>query len=116
MLIDYNLILNELKKVNIVPSGAFHIGAHECEEMDFYKRLGLTENDVCWIDALDEKVALAKSRGIPHIYQAVVTERDDDTVTFNITNNGQSSSIFEFGTQFRWHLVFKMQFDINIIP
>jgi FkbM family methyltransferase len=106
MLISYEELQKYIAHLKI--TGVLHIGAHECEEMDFYKRLGLTENDVCWIDALDEKVALAKSRGIPHIYQAVVTERDDDTVTFNITNNGQSSSIFEFGTHaenYKWCVV-----------
>lgn len=96
MLIGYDELQKYIGHLTI--TGAFHIGAHECEELEFYGRLGLKASDVYWIDALDEKVQLAKARGIPNIFQAVVTDKDDDIVTFNVTNNGQSSSIFEFGT------------------
>jgi FkbM family methyltransferase len=99
MLIDYNLILNELKKVNVVPSGAFHIGAHECEEMGFYNNtLNIPKDDIIWIDAISEKVNQMKEKGIPNIYQAVITDKDNDIVEFKVSNNVQSSSIFNFKT------------------
>lgn len=79
-------------------TGAFHIGAHDCEELGFYGQLGLSPNDVVWIDAIDQKVGDAKTRGIPNVYNAVVTDKDDAEVTFNISNNGQSSSVLELGT------------------
>lgn len=101
MLIGYDELQKYIGHLTI--TGAFHIGAHECEELEFYGRLGLKASDVYWIDALDEKVKLAKGRGIPNIFQAVVTDKDDDIVTFNVTNNGQSSSIFEFGTHEKYY-------------
>ena len=33
-----------------------HIGAHECEELSFYNQLGLKEEDIIWVDAINEKV------------------------------------------------------------
>lgn len=98
MLIKFNEIKKILDEKKITITGVFHIGAHECEEMSCYKELGLSENDIVWIDAIDEKVMESKKRNIPNVYQAVITDKDDDTVTFNITNNVQSSSILEFGT------------------
>lgn len=44
-----------------------------------------------------------KSRGVPNIFQAVIDLEDDKEVDFYITNNGQSSSILEFGSHARHH-------------
>ncbi len=98
MLIGFEEIDFILKSVGIKITGAFHIGAHDCEELDFYGKIGLSPNDVVWIDAIDEKVEQAKHRGIPNVYNAVITDKDDDSVVFNISNNGQSSSVLELGT------------------
>jgi len=103
MLISIEDIQRQLAIYGIAITGILHVGAHECEELYFYNRLGLDQKDVIWIDALPSKVAQAKSRGIPNIYNAVVTEKDDDEVVFNIANNGQSSSVLEFGTHSKEH-------------
>jgi FkbM family methyltransferase len=84
--------------MSIQITGAFHIGAHDCEELDFYKYLGLQNTDVIWIDAIERKVKEATARGIPNVYTAVITDKDDDTVTFNVSNNVQSSSVLKFKT------------------
>ena len=44
-----NIIFDILKKNNIKVTGAFHVGAHECEELSFYKELGLTPKDIIWM-------------------------------------------------------------------
>jgi hypothetical protein len=103
MLISFEDIQRELAKHSVGITGALHIGAHECEEIPFYNRLGLTQEDVIWIDALPSKVAQAKARGIPNIYNAVITEKDDNDVVFHVANNGQSSSVLEFGTHSKEH-------------
>jgi FkbM family methyltransferase len=87
-----------LKKYNITVRGALHIGAHECEEIDFYKYIGLTLNDVVWIDAIHSNVFKAKKRGIPNVYNAIITDKDDMEVEFNVSNNVASSSILELNT------------------
>jgi len=80
-------------------SGILHIGAHECEELNDYNRVGVNNSNIYWVEAMQEKVDFCKNRynGV-NIYQAVIDEEDNKEITFNITNNGQSSSILEFGS------------------
>jgi len=97
MLIKTDDIINIVKQFNINITGVLHVGAHDCEEMSFYNEVGVHENDILWIDALESKVAQNKMRGIPNVYHAVVTNEDDSEVVFNVANNGQSSSVLDFG-------------------
>ena len=90
-----------LNKINI--SGSFHIGAHNCEELPFYNKIGLIPEDVIWIDAIPSKVTEAINKGIPNVYNAVITDKDDKEIIFNVSNNIQSSSVLEFGTHSQLH-------------
>ncbi len=103
MLISFRDINNILVSNNINISGGFHLGAHECEELDFYSQLGLKPEEIIWIDAIPAKVREAINRNIPNVYNAVITDCDDVDVTFNISNNVQSSSVLEFGTHAQEH-------------
>lgn len=98
MLISFEDIHNILSSKNITINGAFHIGAHDCEEISFYNKIGIQLGDMIWIDAIPYKVNQAKDRGIPNVYNAVVTDKDDEDITFHISNFTQSSSIYEMGT------------------
>lgn len=98
MLIGFEEINNVLLSHNIIITGALHIGAHECEELGFYNRLGIMNKNIIWIDAIPYKVQQAIDRCIPNVYNAVITDKDDIEVTLNVSNNVQSSSILEFGT------------------
>ena len=44
-----------------------------------------------------------KQKGIKHIYHALIDSEDNKEVTFHISNNGESSSILEFGTHLNHH-------------
>ena len=103
MLIPFSQIDHVLKMNNIECKGALHVGAHECEELPFYSQIGILAKDVTWIDAIPSKVDEAKARGIPNVYHAVVTDKDDEEVLFNVSNNVQSSSVLEFGTHSSEH-------------
>ena len=103
MLISIDEIYKILLSKNIKINGSFHIGAHECEEMHFYNGLGLKQEDIIWIDAIPSKVSEAINRGIPNVYNALITDKDDEEMLFNITNNVQSSSILELGTHAQEH-------------
>lgn len=70
-----------LLQLNI--KGIIHIGAHNCEELYFYNSIGI--NDIFWIDAN------AKSGDI-HNY--LVSDNDGEEYTFNISNNTESSSMY----------------------
>lgn len=98
MLIEFDLIKRVLQVKNINITGCLHIGAHECEELQFYNYIGLKNEDVIWIDGISIKVYEARNRGIPNVYHGVITDKDDEEVEFNVSNNIQSSSILELGT------------------
>ena len=98
MLIEVNLVKEILDKYNINVRGVLHVGAHECEEKSFYNNiLDINDKNIIWVDANPKLVENNKNKGIVHCYNAVLDETERDT-TFNITNNGQSSSLLEFGT------------------
>jgi hypothetical protein len=103
MLIDGSKVIEELKKNNIVINGVLHIGAHECEELGFYGQLVVDKSNIIWIDGNINKVNEAKNKGIPNVYYSLITDKDDEYVNFNITNNGQSSSVLDFGTHLNHH-------------
>lgn len=95
MLIPFKDIYNQF---NLKISGILHIGAHECEELRDYLAHNINPQQIFWVEALDHKVILMKAQNIPNIYQAIIDEVDNKDVIFNVSNNGQSSSLLEFGT------------------
>lgn len=103
MLIGLDEIKEALLSNHITITGSLHLGAHDCEELPFYEKLGLQTRDIIWVDAIPSKVKNAIQKGIPNVYNAVVTDCDDKEVLFNISNNGQSSSVLEFGTHSKEH-------------
>jgi len=99
MLIPFNKIVDILSTNDIRITGAFHVGAHDCEEMHFYNNfLKIEDKAVIWIDALPFKVDEAKAKGIPNIFHALISDEDNSIVEFNVSNNFQSSSILDFKT------------------
>jgi hypothetical protein len=74
MLFAFEEIAKILLENNIHIFGSFHIGAHECEKMNFYNQLGLQSENMVWIDAIPSKVNEATNRGIPNVYNAVITD------------------------------------------
>lgn len=52
---------------------------------------------------MKDKVCKMKSANIANIFQGLIDDIDGRQVTFHITNNGQSSSILEFGTHSKHH-------------
>jgi len=83
----------------IPEKGILHIGAHMCEERTLYNTINIGDNNTLWIEAIGEIVAYVKkiNENI-NIVQAVITDKDDEELSFMITNNKESSSIFNFGT------------------
>ena len=102
--------IQELKrKFNIRVTGILHVGAHKCEELSAYLQLGVNNNNIYWIEALQELVdqKIRENKTIK-IYQAVISDKDNEEIVFNITKNdhtgdSQSSSILELGTHITSH-------------
>jgi FkbM family methyltransferase len=98
MLIERHEIVPLLAAHGIKGHSVLHIGAHDCEELGFYNSLGIRNEDVFWVDAIQEKVDAATTRGVPNAFYGVMSDSDGETVSFKRTNNDQSSSILELGT------------------
>jgi FkbM family methyltransferase len=98
MLITLEEVKQILSSNNISINGCIHVGAHACEELPIYNGLQIKSDDVIWIDGNPSKVKEAQDRGIPNVYNAVISDKDDEDVVFNISNNGMSSSILQFET------------------
>lgn len=94
MLINLDYLIN---KYNISFKGILHVGAHECEELIAYEKF-IPRDKILWVEAMKHKVDICKQRypGLL-IEQAVVSDKIE-TVNFNVSNNGQSSSMLELGT------------------
>ena len=76
--------------------GCIHIGAHHGEEKKLYTENGI--NDIIWIEANPEYEQIIKEKTNNEdlvIIRGVGNKKR--TVSFNISNNGQSSSILELG-------------------
>ena len=103
MLIPFTELQDLLTINNIIVTGCFHIGAHNCEELPMYNDLGVSNENMIWIDGIKDKVDQATDRGIPNVYNVIISDKDDEDVVFNISNNCHSSSILEFGTHTEVH-------------
>jgi len=89
--------LHELvQKYNIKFQSILHVGAHLCEEINDYEKY-VTRDKILWIEAIPSKVEESK-RMYPDILieQAIVSDKEE-LITFNVSSNGQSSSMLKLG-------------------
>jgi FkbM family methyltransferase len=85
-----------VQKYNIQMKGILHVGAHECEELPSYENY-ITRDNILWIEALPDKVEMCKQKFPNLLIENAVVSDKVETVTFNRSNNGQSSSFLDFG-------------------
>jgi FkbM family methyltransferase len=112
-----------VKKYNIKFKGILHVGAHECEEIKDYE-MYLPRNQILWIEALPGKVEFSKNKYPNVVIANAVVSDIIETVRFNVSNNGQSSSILDFGlhSTFHPHVHYVTCFEVetkllkNILP
>lgn len=98
MLIDLQHLINKYK---FSIKGIIHIGASTGQEMPAYA--AQTDGPVIFIEAIPEvyRELVQKMKPYPQAscLHACISDVDGDMVNFNVSNNeGQSSSLFEFGT------------------
>jgi FkbM family methyltransferase len=97
MLIPFSECCRILQGYNRKPTGVLHLGAHECEELVDYINNGLNPQKIYWVDAIKEKVDQMTLNGVANVFCAALDNKEH-TIKFNITNNGQSSSLLDFGS------------------
>jgi len=93
-----------IEKYNLKINGILHVGAHICEELDAYKKYGLTDSQIVWVEGNSDIFNHIK-RNNPkrRIFNVLISDRDNQETDFIITNNGQSSSILELKEHLREH-------------
>jgi len=97
--------LSDIVKKYGVPKGVIHIGAHLMEEKDDYLSYGL--NNTIWVEAnpkiYDEFSHINNQNTNEKIYNFAISDVDNEKYKFNVTNNGQSSSILELDKHMLYH-------------
>ena len=91
-----------IKKYKIRFTGILHVGAHECEEIHDYERY-VPRYKILWIEAMPEKVKLCMHKFSNILIEQAVVSDTVENVRFNVSNNGQSSSILDFGLHSKFH-------------
>ena len=94
MLIPFD---NLFSKYKIQIKGVLHVGMHEAEEIGTYEKC-VGRDKILWVEAMPDKVKYCEDKftGIL-VENAIVSDVDDQEVIFNVSNNGQSSSILQLG-------------------
>ena len=95
MLINFNDLFILPSKVN----GIIHIGAHTLEELPDYLKGNVRR--IIWIEANPEKYNFIEERLKKFENMTLgkfAAGRKNDSHILNLANNGQSSSLLEFGT------------------
>lgn len=100
-------------KYEIRPTGILHVGAHECEELFFYEKF-TPRNCILWVEAIPEKVQMSRHRFPGILIENRVVSDEVETVKFNKSNNGQSSSLLNFGLHQTYHPTIKYVETIEV--
>lgn len=85
--------------------GVIHIGAHMCEERSYYlDTLGLTDQDIVWIEGSPETAAKSRVQNLSSIIlHGLCSNKDNDVANFMVASFSQSSSLLSFGTHLQEH-------------
>ena len=93
MLITFNEIVNKYG----LPKGIIHIGAHLMEERNDYISKGLY--NTIWVEANPKVYSniefINNESSNVRVFNFAISDEDNKLYEFNITNNGQSSSILK---------------------
>lgn len=91
-------------RYELAVDGVLHVGGHHAEEAKAYNKVGFAP--VYWIEAEEDSYRVLQRNirryGNQFAVNAVVAD-EEKPVTFNHANNGQSSSLLEFGTHSKEH-------------
>lgn len=98
-----NIIISNNIKTNIV----LHVGANFGQEADTYDHLNF--KNIFWVEGFPEYIEKLKmhvgTRDNHSIFEAMISDIDNELVNFTLTSNHGSSSIYEFTDS--WKSTFK---------
>lgn len=113
------MMLIELKylieKYNFTPKGIIHCGAHLGEEDEYYKQFSI--ENVIWIEAnpeiYSELTKKISGKGYK-FHNCLLWNETGKSKQFNVTNNGQSSSILEMDKHKNYYPTIQTVKSINL--
>jgi FkbM family methyltransferase len=111
------MLITDLKKHFKKPlKGAVHIGAFHGEEKEWYTENGI--NPIVWVEANPNYENILKERYPEDIVIISGVGNENKIATFNVANNGQSSSFLKMGTHLEQHpsVFFVDTIDVEIKP
>ena len=89
---------------NILPiNGVLHIGAAECEELEEYRKFGLTNDKIIWVEANPRQIEKVKKKDSTIIIKNFVCcDKDTGQTQLNIVSksqdpHGHCASILDLG-------------------
>jgi len=82
------------QKYNLNINGILHVGAHKCEEIHCYEKY-VPRNQILWIEAIEKIVIENKQNYNNLLIENEIISDIEEEIKFNISSNGQSSSILE---------------------
>jgi len=88
------------KYFGIVPKSILHIGAHTAEEKGDYEIAGWGSIGIIWVEAQEElcKIIPIRENTNDKVLNCLAWNQNGKEIEFKITNNGQCSSLLDFGT------------------
>jgi hypothetical protein len=92
MLLNPIYLLELLNTNNIKINKCIHIGAHKCEEAPIYRKLGISSNDIIWIEGNSDLASFSKDC---KIYNYIISDKDNSDVILHKANDTSSSSILD---------------------
>jgi FkbM family methyltransferase len=92
MLLNPDYLVELLNTNNIKIKKCIHIGAHKCEEAPIYRKLGISSNDIIWIEGNSDLVSLSKDN---KIYNYIISDKDNSEIILHKANDTSSSSILD---------------------
>jgi FkbM family methyltransferase len=98
MILNYNELINNS---NVKVKGVIHIGAFYGQEKNIYNNLNI--NKVIWIEANPNYEEIIRANVGDDKIIITGVGNINDVLSFNVSNNGQSSSFLEFGTHLDEH-------------
>lgn len=102
MLINQRVFAAALRSVPNL--AVLHVGAHQAEESAMYTDLGAEH--AYWVEAQPDKCADMREHLDPahnSVFEAVAWSVSGEKLTFHVSSNSQSSSVFEFKDHTMWH-------------
>ena len=104
MLIDVSFLA---QKLQIRPVGVLHVGAHKAEELDQYKKHEWSlRSKTIWVEAQPNLARELNDRIDPAhniVINAVAWSEDNKEISFHLTSNGESSSVYELAEHLNKH-------------